>query len=260
MKKIRPYISLLRFNYQINYLEVIIGVLFVFPAVSISTVLLKILGLFFCFSLFYGGIYTLNDVADREDDKKDKRKKLRALPSGIIPVRNAFIFAIFLIVIGFSLAFLLFGRIPTEIFLLFLLINLSYTFFFKKIAYADLLVNCLTHPLRLILGASLFGASIPLLFLAGVYFVSAGFGLNVRLIMMENGGVISRPSLYYYTESRVKFLKFLFITLLLFCALFNGQRYVIWYIFLLFLYMLFVLDLPFFALFGKLFRRAYIGR
>ncbi|HWY80258.1 MAG TPA: UbiA family prenyltransferase [Candidatus Sulfotelmatobacter sp.] len=262
MKKLKPYISLMRLNYQVNFIEVIAGVIFVSPLSSLpfSTIFLKVLLLFFCFGILYGGIYTLNDIADIEEDKKDRRKKLRALPSGKISIRNALTYSIFLMILGISLAFLLLSGIVGEIFLLFLIINLFYTFLFKRIAFVELLVNCLTHPLRLVLGASLFGGSIPLLFLLGVYFVTTGFGLKIRLIMMENDGVVSRPSLHYYTESRITILKFLFIILIIVSTLFDGKTDVGWYIFLLFLYMMFVLDLPFFAFFGKLFRRVYIGR
>jgi len=262
MKTLKSYISLMRPNYQVNFIEVIIGALFVLPvsSLSFSTIFLKMLVLFFCFGLFYGGIYTLNDIADVEDDKKDKRKKLRVLPSGIISLRNALVFATFLLVAGFSLAIFILGSKIAEIFLLFLFINIFYTFLLKKIAFVELLVNCLTHPLRLGLGASLLGGSIPVLFLLGVYFVSAGFGLKIRLIMKENEGVVSRPSLRYYTEFRIKLMKFLFMFLVLFCALLGSQIPMGWYILLLFLYIVFVMDLPFFAPFRNFFRRAYIGR
>src|SRR3990167_11518603 len=54
-------------------------------------------------SLVIGSACVFNNYLDRDIDKKMARTKIRALAAGIIPIRNAIIFATFLGLAGFLL-------------------------------------------------------------------------------------------------------------------------------------------------------------
>jgi len=101
--------------------------------------------------LIYGGLYSINDIIDLDNDKKHPKKRNRPLASGKISVRGLSIFALLLIFSGLLLAYNLNFNVFV-IGLVFIVINLLYSTVFKKIPYVDILANGITHPLRFYVG------------------------------------------------------------------------------------------------------------
>jgi len=107
----------------------------------------------FC-SLFYNGLYVFNDIMDAEDDKKHPVKQFRAIPSGKITKKTAFIYTLSLIVLSLVLSAIC-DLILFLFLLIFLAINLIYSLGGRSVPYLALVLNSFTYPLRFQLGMRL---------------------------------------------------------------------------------------------------------
>jgi len=120
----------------------------------------------FLFSpMFYGAIYIMDDIKDLELDKKHPIKSRgRAIASGEVSLIAAK--RTFKILLFFSLIFsLMLSHILFVSLLVFLVLNLIYLFFLRKLPLLDLLASTILHSMKLIVGLLLAGSS-PLLFTA----------------------------------------------------------------------------------------------
>ena len=104
------------------------------------------------FCLLSSAVYTINDIVDREKDRQHPVKKNRPLAAGTIGVGTAGAFAALLIICGLAgawlinLNFLLIG-------VGFLLLNLTYSFFLKKVIIVDVLTIAISFVVRAFAGA-----------------------------------------------------------------------------------------------------------
>ena len=106
------------------------------------------------FSLFASVVYIFNDIVDRESDRLHPNKKFRPIASGALSTKNATIAGvILLIVITISAYFL--SPIFLSFCMLYLFLNLIYTYIFKHIVVLDVLMLASFYVIRLYAGASL---------------------------------------------------------------------------------------------------------
>lgn len=106
------------------------------------------------FSLLAGTIYIINDISDREADRKHPKKKLRPIPSGDLPIRLARAVAIILLLIVFSAAYLLSPTFAAFA-LFYFLLNLTYSLWLKHIPLIDVLVLASFYMIRVAAGVSI---------------------------------------------------------------------------------------------------------
>ena len=215
----RYYVKLIRFKYHISFILVVIGLIFFSHGTNFS--LLKLLFvLYISFNvLLYGGLYTLNDIADIQSDARHTLKSKRPLPSGKITIKSATIFSLVLILSSLVIAYLSFSIIIVYIFIIFILLNLIYTFFAKKIAYIELVANSMTYPLRFIMGIILGNGSVPYLFSFALFFGALGLSTARRSSEKMMDGWNARPTLKYYSRPKlllIKILSFIFIVFFFF--------------------------------------------
>lgn len=106
---------------------------------------------FLCFCLISSFVYIINDLFDKESDSKHPKKKNRPIASGTIKTSVAKIFAIILFTVGIFVA----SNINYTVFcivLLYLINNLFYNIYFKKLVIIDVLSIALGFIFRLIAG------------------------------------------------------------------------------------------------------------
>ncbi|MDO8538570.1 MAG: UbiA family prenyltransferase [archaeon] len=100
--------------------------------------------------LLWGGLYTLNDWTDRNNDRLHPVKRLRAIPSGRVSANTALIFSILLILSAFFIAFFVLNSMIFLICLIAMLINqILYTiepFHFKSRKVLDLISGSIVNP------------------------------------------------------------------------------------------------------------------
>lgn len=96
-------------------------------------------------------VYIINDLADIERDRQHPKKKYRALPSGQLPIPLAVAAAIVLPVISL-LAALLYSPLFALILLIYIVMNVLYSFWLKHIVIVDILTITASYVLRVAAG------------------------------------------------------------------------------------------------------------
>ncbi len=110
----------------------------------------------FCFASSF--VYVLNDIADREVDRKHMFKKYRPLANGAIGIGSAYFIALTLVVFLFSLlSFVPEIIIPITIYIV---LNGLYTIWLKHIAVLDIILVSSFYLLRVLVGGVAVGVYI----------------------------------------------------------------------------------------------------
>ena len=129
------------------------------------------------FSLLASAIYVLNDIADREEDRLHPDKKHRPIASGRLSLGTAWAVGLGLIVLVLPLAYLLEPQFLL-IALLYIVLNLSYSAWFKHIPLIDVLVLASFYVLRVTAGVALIDVK---RFSPWLYVVTTLFALFIGL-------------------------------------------------------------------------------
>jgi len=151
----------------------------------------------------YGGLYALNDVQDAEADRLHPIKSTRPVAAGRIDSQSASMLGAGLISFGIGTALVSDFKVLV-LALLFVAINLAYTFRFKTVPYLEILLNTITHPLRFAAGLWLAGSweHWPLL----AIWTLPIFAITTlkRIKEIREAGAAVRPVLKHYDEATLK--------------------------------------------------------
>ena len=145
---------------------------------TVSSPMLPLLLLVFASVFLYAGGVVLNDVFDLSIDKIERPE--RPIPSGLIPLKYAAFFGVFLLLIGIFLAFLV-DQLSGVVALALAASIVLYDGFSKKYDFLGPLNMGLCRGLNLILGLSVLGvlntwwyAIIPLVYIFAITLISRG--------------------------------------------------------------------------------------
>ena len=158
------------------------------------------------FGIFCGvasGIYLLNDLFDRADDRLHPFKKKRGVASGKLPAKTA------IGVSGFLLAAGLFFAAQINMVLVgiiggYILLQISYSFFLKRLAIIDLLAIATGFILRIFAGGAAIGVAISSWLLAITFLLALLLATGKRLREIEIAGRSSRKVLENYPAEFLK--------------------------------------------------------
>ena len=151
------YVALFRFHYHCSFVGVLLGSLIVTRHWS-GILLWRTFLLYVSLNvLLYGGLYALNAITDAEADSRHPLKHTRPVASGEISRKTAGVFAAGLIVAGFVTGWVWLGAEILPVYVLFLVLNLSYSLCFRNLFVLDVIFNSATHPPRFWLGMWLAG-------------------------------------------------------------------------------------------------------
>ena len=110
-----------------------------------------VISAFFVFCLISGGEYIINDIIDREKDKKHPKKQKRPIASGRLKLNHALLFSIILIIGGLIVSY--FINIQFMILSIsYILLILLYSLILKHIIIVDILVISIGFVIRAIAG------------------------------------------------------------------------------------------------------------
>lgn len=157
--------------------------------------------------LLYGGVYTINAVADRESDARHPGKRLRPLPSRRVGAGAAVAFAAAILAAGLASGYLLFDRRVFCVYVAALALNALYTFFARGVAYLEIVVNSATHPLRLLMGAYLAGGDPPPALVLAAFFLAFGIAAVRRCVERDVSGWEARRALRHYSDRALLLLR-----------------------------------------------------
>lgn len=162
-----------------------------------SSSVLRVLATFGIFVLVSSAVYIYNDIKDREDDRAHPVKKHRPVASGELSLSFAYIFASLFGAMGIYLSFLLDPRIAIII-LIYLLINILYSIYLRRVVILDILCVASGFVLRTAAGAVVIDVEISSWLLVSVTLLSLFIVLGKRRseIVKQN---VSRKTASLYT-------------------------------------------------------------
>lgn len=109
---------------------------------------------FLAFSFIASSIYCLNDIIDVEDDRKHPKKCHRPIAAGRVSVTQGYTMMALMIALSFSCVSLLgeFAYGTSIVICIYLLLNIAYCLWLKRLAIVDVFVIAFGFVLRLLVG------------------------------------------------------------------------------------------------------------
>jgi len=193
-------IRLLRPHQWVKNIFVFIGLLFGHAWHDLSLVY-SVVAAFIAFSCVASFIYVINDIADRETDRQHPKNRLRPLAAGTVSMGAAITLAAIFLVFGLSLGILASYRVLIFL-LIYIVINLLYSFRLKQIVIMDVFIIAAGFMLRIFAGT--LGIGIPpskWLLLCG-FMITLFLGLTKRraeMMSLADNKTAQRKVLAHYT-------------------------------------------------------------
>lgn len=201
------YLALFRFHYHSSFVGVLLGVLVVTRDWS-GPLVWRIVLLYLSLNvLLYGGLYTLNAITDADSDSRRPFKDSRPVASGAVSRKAAGVFAAGLIIAGFVTGWTWLGLEVMPLYLLFFVLNVSYSLLFRNLFMLDVLFNSATHPPRFWLGMWLAGGGLAWDWLALVFLFAIGMSASRRSVLLNQGSWESRGPLAKYSTVNLLVIK-----------------------------------------------------
>lgn len=149
-----------------------------------------------------GGVYMMNDIADREQDRLHPLKCRRPIASGRLSVGVATVASIIFVVGGIAAA-LLIGRLFALITVIYVSLQIAYTFWLKHAVLLDVFSIAAGFVLRAMAGAAAIPApnTVWLLVCTMQLALFLGFGKRRHELLSLGGGARGhRQALQHYSE------------------------------------------------------------
>lgn len=149
-----------------------------------------------------GGMYVLNDIIDKEKDRRHPKKKNRPIASGELSVHLALTFALIFIFGSLIFSYLLF---PVSFFLcgaLYVLLNFSYSVYLKTLVIVDVLCISIGFVLRIMAGIFVIGSRLSPWILVCAALLSLFMALIKRrheLVLLGDAAAAHRACLADYS-------------------------------------------------------------
>ena len=148
----RNYFKLMRVHHYIKNL-------LVFAALACSGQLFNLekltagVAAFVAFCMVSSVVYIINDIRDVEKDRKHPTKCKRPIAAGTVSVRSARTLAIILLLIAVFCNCMMFHIVSALLLLLYLVLNLAYSFGLKNIPIVDVTILVAGFLIRILYGA-----------------------------------------------------------------------------------------------------------
>ena len=196
MKKTFSLIMTLRPKQWYKNLLIFAGITFSFNLTDFS-LYPKVILAFAFFCALSGSVYTINDIVDREKDRKHPLKCKRPIASGQLKVSHAIFLAVSLIAFSLGGSFYLdrfFGLAALAYFIL----NMLYTLKLKNYILVDVLLISIFFVLRAIAGVVVINVEISPWLVVCAFLLALFLALGKRrheVILKGNGGKETRANL-----------------------------------------------------------------
>lgn len=152
MQKIKSYIKLMRPKHYLKNGLVLVPLFFSRCIFDRNLAIRALLG-FVSFSLMSSVVYIVNDLNDMEADRENQQKRNRPLASGAVKRYEAVILAVIIFFASVAISYMAgHGMIWL---ILYLILNLAYSFKLKQIPILDVTILALGYLIRLVYGAAI---------------------------------------------------------------------------------------------------------
>lgn len=115
---------------------------------------------FAVFCMVSSAVYIINDICDREKDRRHPTKCNRPIAAGRVSVRGAAILAGVLLGVAGVFSAIAFRLVPTLLLALYIVLNLAYSFGLKNIPILDISILVSGFLIRILFGSFVTGISI----------------------------------------------------------------------------------------------------
>lgn len=146
------YIKLMRTHHYIKNI-LVFGALACSGQFFESEKLLAGVAGFAAFCMVSSVVYIINDIKDREKDQKHPTKCNRPIASGKVPVKNACVLAVLLLILAAVCNCLVFDLWASILLLAYLVTNLAYSFGLKNVPLVDVTILVSGFVIRVLYGA-----------------------------------------------------------------------------------------------------------
>ena len=148
---------------------------------------LQALGVAFAaFCCAASAVYVLNDTLDREADRRHPEKRLRPLAQETLSLRAVPWLLTALLGVGFGLAIWLLPRVFTGLLATYVVANIAYSLFLKRVPILDVLVLAGMYALRLLAGGAAVDVEVSAWLLAFSLFFFASLAFAKRCAELGN--------------------------------------------------------------------------
>ena len=153
---------------------------------------------FVSFSMVSSVVYIINDIRDREKDRKHPTKCNRPIAAGTVSVKSACVLAAVLLVIAVVCNGVTFRITSTLLLALYFALNLGYSFGLKNIPIVDISILVAGFLIRILYGAFVTGITISNWLYLTVIALSFYFALGKRRNELKQVGGETRKVLKAY--------------------------------------------------------------
>lgn len=181
MSYITDYVKLMRPRHYIKNMLILVPVFFNLELFNSKTFFTGVAGVVI-FSLLASVVYIINDINDAESDRKHEKKKSRPIASGRVPVKNAVIVAVALVLLAVWLGVLIPRHSWSCWGLLFgyFVLNIIYSLRWKHVPLLDVVVLVSGFLIRILYGCAISGIPVSYWLCMTVIAVSFYLGLGKR--------------------------------------------------------------------------------
>ena len=200
MGNIKYYIQACRPTQWIKNTIVLAGLIFAMKFTDPDSIFNASLA-FLTFCFLSSAVYLFNDVQDIEFDKAHPKKKNRPIASGRVPVRGALILSLILAIAALAISY----EINTSLIMissLYMLMNIMYSKWLKKIVILDVMTIALGFVLRAAAGAYAIDVSISSWLLISTILLALFLGFAKRrheVVLLEDNASSHREILEHYS-------------------------------------------------------------
>jgi decaprenyl-phosphate phosphoribosyltransferase len=157
---------------------------------------------FLSFCLMASSIYIINDINDVEADKQHPQKNKRPLASNLVSLKEAVFVLCIIFPLSLTLSYLTGSVTFNAILIGYFLINLGYSFGFRKIAILDIIIVSSGFVLRVLGGGQVANVHISQWMVVMVFLLALFLTIAKRrddILVFNQSGKIIRKSLENYT-------------------------------------------------------------
>lgn len=166
-----------------------------FDFLSVTLACYAFLG--FCF--LSSCVYIINDIVDREKDAKHPKKKNRPLASGALSVKKALFLLIGCVAIAVCFFIAINNLKVMLVGIVYLVVNLFYSFLLKHIIIIDVIIIALGFILRVYVGAYAIDVTVSSYIFMTTLFFTLFLGFSKRKMELIKQGTESRSVLRFYS-------------------------------------------------------------
>ena len=209
----------MRIKHYIKNLLIFAPVFFARSILDVNLVFKVGLG-FVSFCVVSSIVYIINDIHDVDKDREHPIKRNRPIASGKISIKQAWMLAFFLFIISFVLNLVWINNGLALIILYgYLLLNLAYSFYLKKIPIVDVTVIVIGFILRIVYGGVLVAIQLSNWLILTVIAISYYLALGKRRNELSRNGNQSRDVLEHYNKEFLD--KMMYVMLSLFIVFYS---------------------------------------